>query len=47
MEARKAIVADLEAGGYLSEIEPLQPQRGHLLPLRHHRRSRWSPSSGS
>ena len=35
-EARKAIVADLEAGGCLGEDRGIQPQRGRLLPLRHH-----------
>ena len=36
LEARKAILADLEAGGFLKETEPLQARGGHLLPLPHH-----------
>ena len=39
LEARKAILADLEAGGCLKEIEPLQARRGHLLPLPLHHRA--------
>ena len=32
-EARKAVVADLEALGLIGEDRGLLPQRGHLLPL--------------
>ena len=38
LEARKAILADLEAGGFLKEIEP-QARGGHLLPLPLHHRA--------
>ena len=47
LEARKAILADLEAGGALKEIEAADPRRRHLLPLPLPSLSRWSPSSGS
>lgn len=38
-EARKAIVADLEAEGALVEIEDYNHNVGHLLPLRNNRRT--------
>ena len=46
-EARKAIVADLEASGFLVQGGAAQAQCGHLLPLRHHGGAHGRASSGS